>query len=220
MARIPLAYPKMPDSRGAPMGRCVAFEKYDGSNLHWVWEPALGWSGFGTRRDRFDFDAHGIEAFGAAHAGLEAAPGLFQRDLAEPLAEIIGAEQAAGGLFEGAAAVLAFTEFLGAGSFAGKHRAEDDKRLVLFDMAADGRFVEPEIFVERFAAAPIARVVYRGKFTGGFVEDVRRGVYAVAEGVVAKGVVDGKIWMVKVKTDAYGERLKSAFAERWEDYWE
>jgi len=28
------------------------------------------------------------------------------------------------------------------------------------------------------------------------------------------------VWMVKVKTYAYLERLKQAFADRWEDYWE
>jgi hypothetical protein len=27
-------------------------------------------------------------------------------------------------------------------------------------------------------------------------------------------------WMVKIKTYAYMERLKQAFADRWEEYWE
>ena len=54
MARIKLAYPKIPGSKNSPFKRCIAFEKYDGTNLHWVWEYELGWYGFGTRRDRFD----------------------------------------------------------------------------------------------------------------------------------------------------------------------
>jgi hypothetical protein len=33
-----LYYPKIPGSRNWPGGRCVAFEKYDGTNLHWDWD--------------------------------------------------------------------------------------------------------------------------------------------------------------------------------------
>jgi hypothetical protein len=56
MTRIKLAYPKMPGSKNSPLEKCLAFEKYDGTNLHWVWEPEMGWYAFGTRRDRFDLD--------------------------------------------------------------------------------------------------------------------------------------------------------------------
>ena len=31
-----LHYPKMPDGKNAPSERCVAFEKLDGTNLHWA----------------------------------------------------------------------------------------------------------------------------------------------------------------------------------------
>ena len=48
-----LHYPKIPGSRHCPDGRCVAFEKYDGTNLHWEWEREFGWHSFGTRRDGF-----------------------------------------------------------------------------------------------------------------------------------------------------------------------
>jgi hypothetical protein len=37
-----LHYPKIPASRHAPAGRCVAFEKCDGTNLHWDWDRELG----------------------------------------------------------------------------------------------------------------------------------------------------------------------------------
>jgi hypothetical protein len=63
--------------------------------------------------------------------------------------------------------------------------------------------------------------VYEGRPTGKFAEDVRLGRYGVAEGVVCKGGEGGAdLWMCKIKTYAYLERLKKAFAERWEDYWE
>jgi hypothetical protein len=37
---------------------------------------------------------------------------------------------------------------------------------------------------------------------------------------VCKGGTGGAdVWMVKVKTYAYLERLKRSFGERWRDYW-
>ena len=79
----------------------------------------------------------------------------------------------------------------------------------------------PKQFVADFSHLPIARVVYEGKLTGKFAEDVRRGVYRVIEGVVCKGGTGGTdLWMVKIKTYEYMERLKRAFADRWEEYWE
>jgi hypothetical protein len=63
--------------------------------------------------------------------------------------------------------------------------------------------------------------VYQGRFTGNLTEDVRAGKYPVAEGVVIKGGSGGAdVWMAKVKTNAYLERLRQAFGENWEDYWE
>src|SRR5258708_489900 len=66
-----LLYPKIPDSKHAGRGRCVAFEKYDGTNLHWTWNAEFGWIRFGTRRDDFDLFGKGIADFHAAHPGLE-----------------------------------------------------------------------------------------------------------------------------------------------------
>ena len=215
MARVKLAYPKMRGSRGAPLERCIAFEKYDGTNLHWMWERELGWHAFGTRRDRFDLDEAGIVQFTAAHEELGEAPHLFWEQWADPLLEVFAQHN----LYE-ARDIMVFTEFLGDDSFAGRHRAEDDKRLVLFDVQADDRFLPPETFVEHYASLPIARVVYRGKLTGKFANDVREGRYDVAEGVVCKGGDDGGVWMAKIKTNAYMKRLKEAFADDWESYWE
>lgn len=66
----------------------------------------------------------------------------------------------------------------------------------------------------------IAGVVYEGKLTGKFAEDVRTGQYGATKGVVCKGGSGDGLWMVKIKTYAYMERLKQAFAGRWEEFWE
>ena len=59
-------------------------------------------------------------------------------------------------------------------------------------------------------------MVYEGTLNKQFILDVRRGLYPVFEGVIAKG--DG--FMVKIKTDAYFARLRDKFDERWEAYGE
>jgi hypothetical protein len=211
-----LAYPKIPGSKQAPSGRCVAFEKYDGTNLHWDWDHEFGWATFGTRRDFFYLDAAGIAAFHAAHPGLDDAPDLFQRDLAAPLETLFHAHD-----FYASTKISVFTEYLGASSFAGMHVKDDPKRLVLFDVRTASGFLGPEQFAADFVTLPLARIVFRGKLTGQFMEDVRRGRYNVAEGVVCKGGAGGgDVWMVKIKTNAYLAKLQQAFKERWKDYWE
>jgi hypothetical protein len=117
---------------------------------------------------------------------------------------------------------FSFTEFLGPNSFAGLHKEEDPKELRLFDVWAEPLgMLGPKRFTADFGHLRTARVVYEGKLTGKFAEDVRLGKYGVNEGVVCKGGSGGAdVWMVKVKTYAYMERLKQAFADRWEEYWE
>ncbi len=213
-----LYYPKIPGSRDCPTGRCLAFEKYDGTNLHWTWHRDFGWHAFGTRRDEFNLNPHGIGEFAAAHAQLHAAAGIFQATLAQELESIFRDNPN----FRPFEELIAFTEFFGPGSFAGLHKADDAKQLRLIDVWANGfGFLGPKQFVQDFANLATARVVYEGKLNGKFAEDVREGKYNVSEGVVCKGGLGGEdVWMAKIKTYAYLERLKRSFAERWEQYWE
>lgn len=212
------SYPKIAGSRNAPNRRCVAFEKYDGTNLHWDWERGFGWHSFGTRRDEFDLSAYGIERFKAAHRHLDGCAELFLSTIADGIERILKDNSR----YEDFASFKVFTEFVGPNSFAGLHKPEDPKRLVLFDIWADTfGMIGPQTFVRDFGMLPIASVVYEGKLTGQFAEDVRTGQYDVAEGVVCKGGAGGAdLWMAKIKTYAYLEKLKQAFADRWQDYWE
>lgn len=213
-----LHYPKIPGSRNAPDGRCVAFEKYDGTNLHWDWDRDFGWHAFGTRRDVFNLTDAGTEQFAQRHAHLRQSVVAFRGTLAVALERMFREHPA----YVGFDSIKAFTEFLRPNSFAGLHKEDDPKELRLFDVWTEPfGMVGPHQFVADFGHLPITRVVYEGKLTGKFTEDVRAGKYGVAEGVVCKGGTGGPdIWMVKVKTYAYLEQLKQAFADRWEDYWE
>jgi len=208
----------MPGSRNAPDGRCIAFEKYDGTNLHWDWDRDFGWHAFGTRRDVFNLTAEGIEQFTERHAHLREAVEVFHSTLADGIEEVLRNHAK----YYDAPAVQAFTEFFGPNSFAGLHKEEDPKQLRLFDIRLEvGGMIGPSQFVTDFGHLHAARVIYEGKLTGKFAEDVRLGKFGVAEGVVCKGGSGGSdLWMVKIKTYAYLERLKQAFADWWEDYWE
>jgi hypothetical protein len=213
-----LHYPKIPGSRNAPDGRCVAFEKYDGTNLHWDWDRDFGWHAFGTRRDEFNLTEAAVEQFTRRHAHLRQSVEVFWATLAEGIEKVFREHPG----YRDCPAFKVFTEFLGPNSFAGLHKEGDPKELHLFDVLAEPLgIIGPRQFVADFGHLHTARVVYEGKLTGKFAEDVRLGKYGVAEGVVCKGGSDGEdVWMVKIKTYAYMERLKQAFAERWEEYWE
>src|SRR4029077_9777903 len=120
-----LHYPKIPGSRHCPDDRCLAFEKYDGTNLHWDWNREFGWHSFGTRRDEFPLLPLGIERFAEIHAHLYEAVEVFQAGLASGVESVLR-DNAFYRSFED---IKVFTEFLGPNSFAGLHKADDQKRL-------------------------------------------------------------------------------------------
>lgn len=187
-----LTYPKIPYGK-YQADKCIAFEKYDGTNLHWVWDN--GWKAFGTRRTQFSFDNNGYVEFCKEHPGLEEAYPLFLSELADELAQKLDSPS------------ICFTEFWGRNSFAGNHQPEDNKLLTLIDVQINNDLLLPEEFLKLFGDLPqSARVVYQGKFTGQFTQDVRMGKYSVNEGVVCKGVLDGKLHMAKYKTEKYLNR--------------
>lgn len=213
-----LHYPKIPGSSNAPGGRCIAFEKYDGSNLHWEWDRDFGWHGFGPRRAEFNLTEEGIHQFAQQHTHLREAVEVFRTTLADAIDKVFRGHPR----YRELQSFKVFTEFMGPNSFAGLHKEGEPKELRLFDVLAEPvGMIGPKQFVTDFGHLHSARVVYEGKLTGKFTEDVRLGKYGVKEGVVCKGGSGGAdVWMVKVKTYPYMERLKQAFAERWEEFWE
>ncbi len=211
-----LYYPKIPNSRDFPLGECIAFEKYDGTNMHFSWHRDFGWHAFGTRRDEFNLDGPGKELFCQKHLQLADAPVIFEREHAMRIDELYRSDSRCLTTTE----LTVFAEFLGTSSFAGLHKEGEQKKLVLIDVQADDKFLSPTEFIDVFGELGIARVVYRGKFTGAFAEDVRNGKFNVDEGVICKTGQHGNVQMAKIKTHSYLERLTSAFGENWEQYWE
>jgi hypothetical protein len=104
--------------------------------------------------------------------------------------------------------VLIFTEFCGPNSLAGGHDPNDEHELIIIDVMLNGRLMSPELFTNVFYNFRTAEVIYRGKYSGQFAEDIRKGKYNVNEGAVVKGVVDGQVFMTKIKTKDYLKRLE------------
>jgi hypothetical protein len=182
---------------------CVAFEKYDGSNLRFFWDQKRGWHSTGTR----------YRWFKAATPMFGPAVAMFQRTYARGVIEGLRRFKE----YRGVTELVAFCEFFGPGTFSGLHTEDEPKQIILFDIYLPGRgFVLPRDFIAHFGHLPVARVVYEGPFTRSFIDDVRAGKYPVSEGVVAKGVhtrrqrkgkADQEVWMAKVKTRAWLEEL-------------
>ncbi len=211
-----LNYPKIPDSRDFPLKTCIAFEKYDGTNTHFRWHRDFGWHAFGTRRDEFNWDEIGQRQFMDRHPHLHELSAVFAESVMSPFETVFLHDERCTSATE----FTLFAEFLGSQSFAGLHKSDNIKRLVVFDVECDNQLMNPVEFVDLFENLPIARVVYRGRFTGTFADDVRTGKYGVDEGVICKTGTRGNIQMAKIKTHAYLEKLKKAFGDRWEEYWE
>jgi hypothetical protein len=205
-----IAYPSIGGPAYAVLDApCIAFEKYDGSNLRFFWDQKRGWHSSGTR---FRWFKAATPTFGEAIA-------LFHRDYARGIVETLRKFKEYRGVNE----LVAFCEFFGPSTFSGLHREGEAKQLVLFDFFIPGReFVPARDFVAHFRHLPIAKVVYEGNFTRSFMEDVRAGRFGVKEGVVAKGErtrrqrkgkIEKEVWMAKVKTQAWLDELQRRAGE-------
>jgi hypothetical protein len=212
--KIKLVYPKIPNTLDCPLKNCIAFSKEDGTNIHFVLHPKSGWIEFGTRRDRFPFNNDGINQFEQAHPELTGIENIWDQ---EAKLEFFLLDHP---IYSAAQEIIVFAEYVGAKSFAGAHQPGDSMRLVIFDVQVDGKMLSPEEFIEEFEQFNIAKVLFKGKFTGQLFMDVRKGKYDVKEGVVVKGMVGDQVYMCKIKTEAYLKKIKESFSDNWKDYWE
>ena len=203
-----IEYPSIMSSAKAPREPCIAFDKLDGSNVRVKYTGNKGFHLFGSRTQMFD----------KGHPFLGAAVDIFYRDFENPLVDLIEDN------FPNEREVIAFLEFFGDQSFAGWHEPNDPtKRLVCFDIMVGNKnrkFLMPQEFVkltEKYkVTAP--RVMYVGNLNEQLITDVRSGKYAVTEGVVCKGTQKtgahrGGIWMCKIKTQAYLDKLFNRYGD-------
>ena len=209
-------YPSILGSSDAPQLPCIAFYKYDGSNLRFEWQRKAGWCKFGTRHRLFD------------KADPEYGPAIeiFMKKYSSGIEEVIRNR--------GIQEITCYCEYFGPHSFAGQHNPKHPALaingiidntpmdLVLFDVNIYKKgIMPPQAFIDTFKHLPIARVVYEGNLDAQFIQDIKNGIYPVVEGVVCKGCVGNSphgLWMRKIKTQTYIEELKRRFNKDWEQY--
>jgi hypothetical protein len=191
----------------APREHCIAFTKYDGSNIRVKYTNKKGFHLFGSRTQMFD----------EHHPFLAEAIPIFRTFYENPLMDLIDE------YFHNEREIIAFLEFFGPNSFAGWHEKDDPKTLMLFDIMVghkNRKFLLPQEFVKlcnKFMIG-IPLVIYEGNLTDQFIQDVRAGKYDVNEGVVCKGTEKtgahrGGVWMAKIKTQAYLDKLFNKYGE-------
>lgn len=200
-------YWSIPHSAKAPREYCYAFYKHDGSNLRFEWHKKRGWKKFGTRHQLFD-ESHPI--FGKA---IE----YFMNKYSEQIEKTLRDN------FRGVEEALAFCEFEGPNSFAGIHDPEDTQDVILFDVNVHKKgILDPKTFLKLFGHLHIPELVYEGKLNDPFIQAVRENKLDVKlnEGVVCKGGSGHDLWMAKIKTLEYLEKLKARKGDDWTKFWE
>jgi ATP-dependent RNA circularization protein (DNA/RNA ligase family) len=213
-----IEYPSIINSSKAPRKPMIAFEKLDGSNIRVKYTAKRGFELFGTRTQLLD----------ESHGSLGGVIPIFNRTCKEPLEEVLGK------FYPKEREVIAFGEYVGPNSFAGFHKDPPElMQFVLFDIMFiknnGNTFLTPQEFVKFVdklnGMVPTPRVIYEGNLTDDFIKRVRANEFEVNEGVVCKGkettgTARGKVWMCKIKTQAYLDKLKGQFREEYMKYWE
>jgi hypothetical protein len=140
-------YPKIPNSKDFPLGQCITFEKYDGSNIRAEWTKKKGFHKFGTRTRLFN---ESDPDFGCAIP-------IILETYSECLSKIFIDNN----LFKKIDNITIFTEFFGEHSFGGLHLPSDKKEVILFDVwIYKFGLLGPEVFVKTFENIKSAKVIY------------------------------------------------------------
>jgi hypothetical protein len=182
----------------------IAFNKLDGSNIRCEFSKKRGFYKFGTRKCIID-EKH--EQFGKAVT-------LFLEKYNEDLSRVFTSKD-----YRNYLSVVVFAEYFGENSFAGFHVPDDKMDIVLFevDLYKKGILKAGE-FIKDFGHLDIPEVIYEGNLNMTFINDVKENKYNLKEGVMCKGYRKTKgndiVWMVKVKTNDWHERLKNKYGEQ------
>jgi len=182
---------------------CMAFDKIDGSNVRFQWNSKRGFYKFGTRNNLID---RNDEIFGPSID-------IFLNKYSDDIERVFRNKYRSVDTF------VVFGEFFGKNSFAGRHTNEA-KDVVIFDIHQYKRgIISPYEFVEDFGHLHIPDVIYTGTYTMDFVQTIRDNKYNLKEGVIVKGILKTKnqkdeVWMVKVKTKEWLQKVKELHGER------
>jgi hypothetical protein len=211
------SYPSILNSSQGPHEDCHVFVKYDGSNIRAEWSKKRGWYKFGTRNELLD---RTNPIFGPA-------VDLFLEKYGDSLPLVFKKEKE----FRNCDNIIVFSEWFGAKSFAGMHKPDDPKNIVLFDVNPIKKgFLCAKDFLKFFGHLDVVELLAMRRFGNLLVKEVREGAFGcsskyeirneIPEGVVCKGGSGHKLWMAKIKTQQYYDKLKETYQDNWVKYWE
>jgi len=211
-----LEYPEMKNLSKSPREYCIAFNKLDGQNIRVKYDKKNKFSLFGSRHRLFDETDNQFE---------KVIP-LFNNTLRNNLERLIVDNKD----FKDFKELIVFMEYYGPNSFAGMHDENDIlnnlMKLVVFDILIINKkninqFILPNDFIKLFnkTQIEIPNIIYEGNLNDTFIKNVKNNIYNLKEGVVCKGITKrgdyrGKVWMCKIKTQYYLDRIKQEFGEK------
>jgi hypothetical protein len=197
-------YPKIEYHNKGIFGDTVyAFDKLDGSNIRAEWNRKRGWYKFGTRKQMIN---EGDENFG------DAVP-IFLNKYGDDLDKVFRKT------YPNAMSVVVFGEYVGENSFSGQHEDDDEKDVVLFDVNLYKKgFISPKDFYNNFGHLHIPKLVYKGEYNNDLIKDIQNNIWGLKEGVICKGTRKTKgdelVWMTKIKTKEWLNKVKSLYGEK------
>ena len=192
-------YPKIETQSEEFIGRsCFAFQKLDGTNLRCEWNRKRGWYKFGTRNNMID---EKNPQFGEAIT-------IFLDKYGDDLTKIFKES------YSNVESIVVFSEYCGENSFAGLH-FDEPKDVILFDVNLYKRgFITPKEFIQNFGDLHIPKLIYKGEYNSDLIQKVRNNDFDLKEGVICKGVHRDEVWMTKIKTKEWLERVKNKLGEK------
>ena len=187
------------------------FDKIDGSNFCAEWNKKL------SKKSQFTY---GFKKFGTRTETIKNASNpftegvnVFMDKYATTLDKIFCENK----LFRGIDTITVYGEFYGPNSFAGQHKRDEDHDVVIYDMFLYKKdFVKPADFIDIFGHLDIPKLHYKCIFDEVTLwsvqfNDIRMNL---KEGIVFKGVEEGKVFMFKVKTDEWLAKIRALYGEK------
>ncbi len=195
------SYPTIPHHSKGYLGEpCYIFDKLDGSNIRAAWSKKRGFYKFGTRNQLIDHNGNGFWARACA---------IFEREYVD-LPLVFKDE------YRNIENFTCFFEYWGEESFAGNHNEQGEMFTTLFDVSAYKKgFIQPKEFIKNFEHLGIPQWT-QGNFNKDLIQTVQNNSFgwSLKEGVVCKGVRKNLIWMSKIKTQDWLDRLKNKFGDK------
>jgi hypothetical protein len=135
---------------------------------------------------------------------------IFENKYAEDLDRIFIENR----FFRGIDKITVYGEFFGENSFAGKHDWAEVHDLVIFDMFLYKKdWLKPADFIDIFGHLDIPKLVYTGFLDETLIGKIVTNYYGLKEGLVLKGVIENKVFMVKVKTQEWLNKVRALYGE-------